>query len=84
MFVCIECLAVFETPETYMETHGFDNPPYEEISCCPYCGGAYVEAHRCDHCGEWIDGAYIKLDNGGRFCENCYMPMEVGDEDDLY
>lgn len=84
MFVCIECGNIFEFPMRFVETYGLDTPPYQEFTCCPDCGGAYAEAHKCDHCGEWIDGTYIKLDNGNRFCENCYMPMEVGDEDDLY
>ena len=81
MLVCKECFRVFEYPEHCVNTHGLDYGPYEEYDCCPYCGGAYVEAHECSVCGEWIVSDYIKLANGERICEECYIPMELGDED---
>lgn len=81
MLVCKECFRTFQEPECYVNTHGLDTPPYEHYDACPYCGGAYVETYECDVCGEWITGDYIKLESGERICEECYTPMELGDED---
>lgn len=81
MLVCIECGRLFEAPKHYVETHNLDTPPYEEWVGCPYCSGAYTEAHECDGCGEWITGEYVKTKDGERFCEGCYTQMMLGDED---
>ena len=81
LFVCKDCLKTFEEPEHYIETHGLDTYPYEEWDGCPYCAGAYTKTYQCDGCQEWITGEYIKTENGERYCESCYMPMELGDEE---
>lgn len=81
MFVCLDCGCVFEEPIEWEEKHGLDYGPYEYWSGCPSCKGDYVEAHQCDNCGEWITSKYVKLDNGERFCENCFSIMELSDED---
>lgn len=81
MWICLECREVFEEPQRWEERHGFTYGPFEKWSGCPYCGEAYVEAYRCDCCDEWITGSYIKTDSGLRICENCYIDLEVGDED---
>ena len=81
MFICLECQRTFEDPECWEEKHGLDSGPYERWSGCPYCHGSYTEAYKCSCCDEWIDGAYIKLENGERICENCYTTYEIGDED---
>ena len=80
MFVCIECGAIFENPKEWQETHGLDSGPYEGFSSCPYCGGNYTEAFRCDTCGDWITDGYIKIGND-RYCQDCYEFRELGDED---
>ena len=79
-FVCIDCGAIFEEPQHWEDRHGFDYGPFEEWSGCPYCGGAYAEAHECDCCGEWITGGYIKTEDEKRYCGKCYATMELGDE----
>ena len=79
MYVCIDCGEIFETPEHYIETHGLERPPYEEWDGCPNCAGAFTKAHRCDYCGEWIDGDYIKIGNK-RYCNGCAIHYELGDE----
>ena len=81
MYICLECCKFFERPRLYVDTHGLDTPPYEEHYGCVYCGGAYTEAHKCDGCGNYIIGDYVKLQSGERFCENCYYIMELGEED---
>ena len=81
MWICLDCNELFQDPAHYVNTHSLDTPPYEEYDGCPYCGGAYAEAHECDCCGEWITGDYIKTADGKRYCENCYITMELGDED---
>lgn len=79
MYVCLECGAVFETPVAYMETHGLDCGPYEALSCCPVCGGAYVETMRCSQCEDWVTGKYIELDDGSIVCDNCYLIKDIED-----
>ena len=81
MFVCLECGKTFEEPTRWKETHGLDYGPYEECGGSPCCGGAYGTAFECDCCGEWITGEYIKTDNGKRFCENCIIHYELGEEE---
>lgn len=81
MYVCTECGCVFESPRHWEERHGLDYGPYEQWSGCPNCCGSYVEAYICSCCGEYIAGDYIKLANDDRVCEDCYTPMELGDED---
>ena len=80
MLVCIDCGQLFESPKHYAERHNLEAGPYEEWDGCPYCNGAYTEAYECDGCGEWITGEYIKTKNNERYCENCYTPMMLGDE----
>ena len=81
MFVCIECNHTFEVPAQVEERHGFDYGPFETFYVCPQCGESFVEAHKCDCCGEYITGEYIKTDNGKRYCDNCCRSYELGDEE---
>ena len=80
MFVCTECGEVFDEPYYWKEGHGFDYGPFEQWSGCPYCGGSYAEAYKCDCCDEWITGCYVKLKNGERICEECYTTYDLGEE----
>ena len=69
MYKCCECGHLFEEGEqavTY-ETHGFYQPPYEEIHSCPVCGGDFEEVHQCKECGEWH--TEDELYDG--WCEKC-------------
>lgn len=79
MFICLDCGCIFNEPKHWIETHGLDSPPYEEWDGCPSCGGTYTETHKCDNCGDWINGEYVKLKNGDSFCENCYEIREIGE-----
>ena len=79
-FICTDCFEIFEHPKQYTETHGLYAPPYEVWMGCPCCGGPYTRAHKCDECGEWITGEYVKLKSGERFCEGCYTLYEIGEE----
>lgn len=81
MYVCIDCGETFEDAKRYIEKHNLDSPPYEEYWGCPYCGGSFTKAHKCEECGEWICGDYIKTTSGHRICENCYNTYELGEED---
>ena len=42
---------------------------------------AVVEAHRCDCCGEFITADYVVVQDGKRYCEECYSVRNI--EDDL-
>ena len=79
MYVCLDCEILFNEPKTYVEKHGLDSPPYEEISGCPSCGGAYVEAIFCDGCENPIVSEYIKVKSGAKYCENCITWKEIQD-----
>ena len=69
MFKCCECGHLFEEGEqavTY-ETHGFYQPPYEEIHSCPVCGGDFEEVHQCKECEEW----HTEDELYAGWCEKC-------------
>lgn len=72
---------MFQEPKYYIETYGLDTPPYEHFTVCPHCGGVFVEAHRCDCCGEFITADYVVVQDGKRYCEECYSVRNI--EDDL-
>lgn len=80
MYVCLECFQIFSQPILTIETHGLDVPPYEEKTTCPYCGGAYTYAYQCDCCNKYITDNYIKTNDGNRYCENCFVSMDLGEE----
>lgn len=80
-YVCLECYEIFDEDrlDTWEETHGLDCPPYEKRSGCPYCGGAYTEAHLCDACGEYINTeTYVEIDDK-RYCEGCFTIRHLED-----
>ena len=45
MVMCVECEAEFHESdaEVYIETHGFEQGPFEEFSGCPNCGGNFED-----------------------------------------
>lgn len=64
-----------------IERHGLDTPPYEEYDACPHCAGVNLHtARRCDLCGEWLTGGYIKTLDGLRICDGCYTTRDVEDD----
>ena len=85
MYCCLECGHVFSEDDVavWKEDRGewWGSPCYETLSGCPQCGGGYAETYRCACCHEWILGTYVKLNDGDRICDECYTPMELGDED---
>ena len=80
MYICLDCDNIFSAPRQFVETHGFDEPPYEEYLGCPYCGGTYIEAYECDRCGQYIIGDYIELNDGSLICDNCYESKNILEE----
>ena len=85
MFICLDCGHIFDDDEVavWQESRGeyWGVPCYETVSGCPCCNGDYVKTYKCDCCNEWITGDYIKTDDNQRVCENCYISMALGDED---
>ena len=71
IFLCYDCDATFHEPKIWTNRHGLDTGPYENYAGCPLCGGAFATTYKCNECGKWIAGEYIKTDSGQRFCENC-------------
>lgn len=79
MYLCLDCGGLFEKPYEYKEQHGFDSPPHETVSCCPYCKGDYVKTYQCDSCGGWIENnTYYEVDKN-KYCEQCCTKLNLGD-----
>ena len=37
MYFCETCDTTFIRPGTLIERHGFEEPPFEKLACCPRC-----------------------------------------------
>lgn len=80
MYICLGCHLLFNAPRQYTEQHGLESPPYEVYYGCPKCGEPYVEAHRCDICGEYIKTEqYVVTKDMRHICSNCYREYNLGD-----
>ena len=80
MYICLDCGNIFENTRKYVETHGLDSPPYEELYGCPLCGGSYAETYKCDVCGKWIDGEFVEiLPNHEVYCDKCFDLKDIED-----
>lgn len=53
-YICRDCGETFDEPKHYTERHGLETGPYEELTCCPFCGGGYEKAVACECCGRLI------------------------------
>ena len=82
MFVCCECGEIFFEPIRWKEDRGecFGFSSYEELSGSPCCYGEYTTAYECDCCGEIIQSNYVKIGDK-RYCDNCFLNYELGEED---
>ena len=59
MYYCNDCGREFTCAAQFKETHGFSNPPFEKVSCCPFCGSTEIEEAPpvyCKCCGAKITG----------------------------
>ena len=80
MYICLDCGNIFENPRKYVEKHGLDSPPYEELVGCPLCSGAYAETFKCDGCGKWIDGEFVEiLPSHEVYCDGCFDLKDIED-----
>lgn len=75
-YICTECGKDFELDavKRYTETHGFTDGPFEEMTCCPYCGGGYELAEVCEECGT----AFCSDDDtlfANKWCKDCLREM---------
>ena len=80
MYICKECGRIFEEPKHHYGEHleHFGFPCREGWTGCPSCGGVYTEAFKCDGCGEYIMGEYIKTIDYQYYCKDC---IEMRDTD---
>lgn len=77
LYICTDCRQRFDEPHRYVERHGLEHGPYEQMSCCPFCGGDYERALTCDECGEVLPESEICLNDHGRdLCAKCYAAEE--------
>lgn len=76
MYICNRCGAVFSEPRSYKEHHPYGmGYATENWSVCPSCGDTdFVEAVKCDICGEYV----AELEDG--LCEECWQE-EHGEEE---
>ena len=72
MYRCLECGNLFEEGEQaeWVETHGLDTPPYEELSGCPICKGGYEEVEPCKICGSYAE------EMQGDYCKECVVDVQ--------
>lgn len=70
-YFCTDCGNLFEDGEEgrYTDTLDYiDRDPYQEPrTCCPVCGGDFVEAEICSVCGSANDPDKMI----GKFCPEC-------------
>ena len=68
MYICYECGALFDTPDTYVERHPYGmGYATERWSMCPCCeSNDYGTAQECKECGEYV----AELEDG--LCEECW------------
>ena len=60
MFKCYECEKAFSEPKHWTENHG------ETFAGCPYCGGSFDEAVKCEACDEYFFESQLK-----DVCQDC-------------
>lgn len=81
MFYCLNCHKESEKLKKMVETHGLDEPPYEKIFVCPYCGSENIIVKvACSNCGETITDDFIVVDDNP-YCDKCYARHNF---DELY
>ena len=59
-FHCLECGELFGTPHIVRESRGefWGAPCYEDVGCCPYCGGEYEETvEEPEPVGFWVSAS---------------------------
>lgn len=79
-YICLNCFRTFNEPQRIVERHGFDRPPYEEFTACPFCGGDYTKAVYCDNCKQPITGDFITVkDLGVSYCSDCITVLTIED-----
>lgn len=72
--VCLYCGNIFDEDELayWEEKHGLSYGPYEQWVGSPCCHDNYVEAYRCDCCGEYINTeTYVEIGDK-KYCEDCF------------
>jgi hypothetical protein len=81
MFVCLECGNLFHTLAQWEESRGecFGFPAYESYVGSPCCHGNYIEAFKCDACGEFITDDYYRLGDD-RYCKDCVELCALDEE----
>ncbi|WP_206459335.1 hypothetical protein [Anaerovorax sp. IOR16] len=81
MYICLDCRKIFDEPEIEYgeQLEYFGVPCREETLVCPNCKGVIKETLKCDYCGEYIEGDYIKLPDGQIVCDECYTVKNILD-----
>lgn len=82
LYICNDCRRQFDEPRRYVERHGLEHGPYEQMTCCPFCGGSYEKAVECAECGKVVPESeshtHIFID----LCDECYEEQCRRDEMD--
>ncbi len=50
MYLCNRCNALFLWPAFIKERHGFCQPPYETLACCPTCKSGEIRLQERRKC----------------------------------
>jgi DNA-directed RNA polymerase subunit RPC12/RpoP len=79
MYICLDCGKPFDNPRLYKEKL-HDDPPFEDCSVSPCCGGDFIESDKqCSICEQEIYGKYIVLATDEFVCHNCYSIEDIFD-----
>lgn len=77
-YVCLDCYKLFEEPQHYYEDfEHFGNLGRQEFDACPFCGGTYQKAFKCDMCNNYIQDRYIEIIDGTFVCFDCYTIRDL-------
>jgi rubredoxin len=71
MYKCLDCGHIFDEPKQYSEDRtpggAFDGGSFiEHYTGCPFCGGSFTTAMKCQGCDE-----YISIEDDYPFCTDC-------------
>lgn len=80
MYYCPNCKSEFDEPKLIKDYVVNDPYPDGPIICvCPFCRSEdFVQAVKCDGCGEYIIGEYVKVSDRN-YCEDCYEMCDTTD-----
>lgn len=81
MYVCLSCGNLFHELSHWEESRGecFGFPAYESYCGSPCCHSSYIEAFKCDACGEFITDDFYRIGDN-KYCKDCVEQCALDEE----